>query len=219
MPDSLNLGGDGGNAFAFDTVGAQVTGRIVDLEEVQQTNMDDGQPSFWPDGKPRMMYRVTLATTLRDSGDPADDGRRSVYLRGSVKPESQSSLAAVIAAVRAATGGTDIKVGGTLTLQYVGDGQASQRGFNPPKQYAAAYEPPAVTLGGQQAAAPPQQQQAPMQPVTTQQPIVPAQTIAQPAAAPAVQQQTPEQVAALAALGITPEQLAALAAANAGQPA
>lgn len=214
MPDSIKLGGEGGNAFAFDTIGAQVAGQIIDLEEVQQTDLDSGQPSFWPDGKPKMMYRVTLATQLRDPADTADDGHRTIYLRGSVKAESQSSLAAVIGAVRQATGGQDLRVGGTLTLQYIADGQASQRGFNPPKKYAATYQAPAVTLGGtpqanawdgQQQAT---QQQPAVQTVQTALPTAPPQ---QPTAAAPAQ---PEVGAALAALGITPEQLAALAAQN-----
>lgn len=169
MATSLSLGGDGAGSFGFDQVGDTVTGVIRDLDEVQQTDMKTGQPAFWDDGKPKTMYRVTLATDLRDPGDASDDGTRSVYLRGSVKAESKSSLAAVLAAVRDATGGgRDLKVGGKLTLTFSGEGQPSQKGWNPPKQYTAAYEPPSISLGGDQVpeAAPPAQPAAASNPAT-----------------------------------------------------
>jgi len=141
-----DIAGDGGNAFSFDRIGDYVQGQVLGLEEMQQTDMTTGEPAFWQSGQPKMMYRVTLATALRDPADPADDGKRSIYLRGSRKPESKSSLAATIGAVQAATGAGALATGGTLTLQYIGDGQQTQRGFNPPKQYAASYLPPSVDL-------------------------------------------------------------------------
>jgi hypothetical protein len=140
---SLDLGG-GGNAFAFDNVGDSVTGKVLSLEEQQQTDMDSGKPAFWDNGAPKIMYRVEMQTELRK--DETDDGKRSVYLRGSRKPESKSSLAATLAAVRATTGGTNITQGGTLTLTYSGDGQAAKRGWNAPKQYTAAYTPGSTDL-------------------------------------------------------------------------
>jgi hypothetical protein len=164
-------GGEGGNAFSFDHVGAGVHGKIIAHEQVQQTDMQSGQPAFWPDGRPKMMDKITLQTSLRD--DQYDDGARSVYLRGSVKPESKSSLAAVLEAVRKSSAG-NLAIGGTLALQYVGDGQPSRVGFNAPKQYEASYEPPRVELAGA-----PQQQPAngyppPQQPPVQQQPPSPS---------------------------------------------
>jgi hypothetical protein len=134
---SIDLGG-GGNSFSFESPGDSVTGKVISLEEVQQTDMQTGQPAFWDNGQPKNMFRVELQTELQNDED--DDGKRSVYLKGSRKPESKSSLAAVLAAVRASTGSTAITAGGSLTLTYTGDGQASKRGFNPPKQYSAEYE-------------------------------------------------------------------------------
>lgn len=221
---TFDIGGEGGNSFTFDAIGDAVTGQILNLEEVQQTDMATGAPSFWEGGQPKMMYRVTLQTQLRDPQDPSDDGRRAVYLRGSRKPDSGSSLSAVVAAVRAATGGTQLATGATLTLTYVADGVAPQRGFNAPKHYQAQYVPPAMEIGDQA----PQQPaaQAPAAPPPAQQPAAPAAATQPPATTPAPAStppasggMTPEQQAALAAIGITPEQLAALAAANQGQPA
>lgn len=136
---SLNLGSDS-KSFAFDTIGATISGTIVTLEERQQTDMDDGAPAVWPDGRPKMQVVVTLKTT---------EGEQNVYLRGSKKPESCSSLAAVIAAVKAATGGSSIDEGAMLALTYIGDGEAPKRGYNAPKRYSAKYQAPSkgVDLG------------------------------------------------------------------------
>lgn len=143
--NAFDLGGEG-NSFAFDTIGASVTGRITDIEQVQQTDMQTGQPAVWDDGKPKMMVRVELQTEIRDT--PFDDGKRSVYLRGPRKPESKSSMAAVLAAVMAATGTRAIAPGGTLTLTYSGDGVPPRKGYSAPKQYEASYRAPLVDLGG-----------------------------------------------------------------------
>jgi len=195
MNDSWNIGGEGGNSFGFDRVGDSVSGKVLQLAEVQQTDMETGKPAFWEDGRPKMMYRVTLATALRDPADPADNGERSVYLRGSKKSESRSSLAAVLDAVRQATGGTSLQPNGTLTLTYTGDGEPSRRGYNAPKQYAAQYQAPAMELGGG----------APVQ----QQPAYQAPPVQQAAPAPAVPA-TPtgpsrEQIAAVIAAGVDPK--------------
>lgn len=217
MANSMDIGGGGSASFPFDQVGDTVTGTIRNLEEVQQTDMTTGEPSFWPDGKPKMMYRVTLDTDLRDPSDPTDDGERSIYLRGSKKPESQSSLAAVLNAVRQATGGTNLAVGGRLTLAYVGNGVASVRGHNPPKFYQAQYQAPSVNLDG---GAPAQQvpQQAPVQQVPQSGPQWPNQAPAPQWAQPAAQPASPAAAAAPVQLSggqqLTPETLAALAAAG-----
>lgn len=155
---SWDIGGDGGNSFAFDQIGASVTGTIEQMQEVQQTDLDSGEPRTFTSGQPMMMYRLTLRTTQRDATNPMDDGRRDVYLKGSRKAETQSSLAAVLQAVKLATGGTNLQPGATVTLTYIGDGQATSRGKNAPKLYTATYVPPAMNLGGpQQAHAAPQQ--------------------------------------------------------------
>lgn len=145
--NAFDLGGEG-NSFGFDTVGASVTGTIVDIEQIQQTDMQTGQPAVWDDGKPKMMVRVELQTDIRDT--PFDDGKRSVYLRGPRKPESKSSMAAVLAAVMAATGTRAIAPGGILTLTYTGDGVPPRKGYNAPKEYGASYKAPSVDLGGGQ---------------------------------------------------------------------
>ena len=206
---SIDLNAGGSASFSFDTPGDSVTGRVVNLEELQQTDLQTGQPKTFDNGQPMMMYRVELQTQQRDDAD--DDGVRSVYLKGSKKPEAQSSLSAVLAAVKAATGRFNLTVGGTLTLTYIGDGVAKNRGFNAPKLYSAQYVAPSVDLAGEQPAQAPAQpvyQQPPAQP-QYQQPPAPAQAApapapAAPAPAPAAAGPTPEQVAAIRAAGMDP---------------
>lgn len=142
---TISLGGEGGQSFAFSPIGASVTGKIIGGEEVQQSDIKTGDPSFWPDGRPKMMTRLTLQTQLRDSSD--DDGIRSVYLRGSVKSESKSIMAAVRDAAKAATGTYEIAIGGTITITYTGDGVKTHPAYDAPKQYEARYVAPTVSLG------------------------------------------------------------------------
>lgn len=188
---SFDLGG-GGNAFGFETPGDSVTGKITVIEEQQQTDMESGQPAFWENGQPKMMVRIELQTELRNPSDPSDDGKRSVYLKGSKKPESKSSMAAAIEAVKNSTGARTLQIGGTFSLTYSGDGVASRRGYNPPKQYEATYQPPSVDLMGDQPAeatpAAPQQPAPQVQQPAPQQ--APAPTPAPQGTAPAM---TPEQ--------------------------
>ena len=226
---TFNLGGEGGNSFAFERIGDQVTGQVIDLAEVQQTDIETGEPKSFCNGQPMMMYRVTLATQLRNPSDPTDNGQRSVYLKGSRKAESQSSLAAVLGAVQQATGTTNIATGGTLTLSYIGDGPQANRAFNPPKLYAASYTAPVMALNAvasapqyapqmtpaqqfdqqvaqqgpppQWAVPAPQQQQPQYAQAPAPQYTPPAPA---PAPAPAPGQPTPEQVAAVRAAGLDP---------------
>lgn len=192
----MTLGGEGGNAFPFDTVGDTVTGTVVALEQQQQTDMDSGEPSWWDDAKtrPKLMYAVTLQTALRD--DAADDGMRTVYLRGSTKPESKSSLSAVRAAVKAVTGSYDIQFNGKLTLTFAGSEPAAQRGFSPRKLYAASYEAPSISLDPTPAAAPAPTASAPAG-------ITPEQLAAMQAmSAPAAAWDSDPRVGQLRAMGI-----------------
>jgi hypothetical protein len=127
--------GGGGKSFPFDKIGDTVTGQVISPPEVrQQTDMKTGEPKFWPNGQPQIMYMVQLQTALQDPQDPFDDGVRAVFLKW-------KSLDAVRAAIRA-SGAKTIEVGGTLTLTYSGDDIANaKRGNVPPKLWAARYIP------------------------------------------------------------------------------
>ena len=204
---SIDLASGGSASFPFQNIGDSVTGKILNLEELQQTDLQTGEVKTFTNGQPMMMYRVELQTNLRDG--EMDDGVRSVYLKGSKKPESQSSLAAVLQAVLTATGRAALTVGGTLTLTYTGDGVAKGRGFSAPKQYSAQYAAPSVSLDPQPAAA----SQAPAPAAPT--PAAPASPWGnQPAAPQAPAPATPAAPAPAAPSGLTPEQIAALKAAG-----
>ncbi len=147
-PSALLMGG-GTRSAKFEAVGDAVRGEILNVETKQQTDLD-GNPKTWDNGDPRWQVAVTRQTDERDATDPDDDGKRAVYLKGSNKYASTSK--AVADAVRSA-GATKLEQGGTLALQYVGDGEATKRGFSPPKLYQAAYKAPVAgvdlsALGG-----------------------------------------------------------------------
>lgn len=142
-PMSLLMGG-GVRSATFDNVGDRVSGEITAVETTQQTDPQTGAPKTWDDGSPRWQIVVTIQTGERI--DDEDDGRRKLYIKGSMKYASTQK--AVVDAVKAA-GAKTLEVGGTLALAYTGDGERTNRAFNPPKLYQAAYKPPVagVDLG------------------------------------------------------------------------
>jgi hypothetical protein len=180
----MDLGGST-NSFSFDHPGAKVEGTVIEVGEQQQTDLDTGEPAFWQSGQPKMLIKVVLQTELKDS--PTDDGKRSIYLKGSRKPESKSSLAAVIGALMAATGGTELEPGGKLSLEYVGDGEKTNRAFNAPKQYRATYAAPSVNLGGP----PPPTVQEPETSPAQSAPLRPSEAVSSPSGPSGVQGATP----------------------------
>lgn len=238
MTDGFDLGGSGGNSFSFGMPGSQpgafVRGIVLDMKEVQKTTYSPGggagAPEFWDNGDPKMQYRVTLQTEIRDPLNPSDDGKRDVYLDGrrAVNDNgTKSKLCAVLDAVREVTGGTQLQRGGTLTLQWVsGMGVTGD-----PRNYAAWYEATTMPIaaaapaGVQPAAAPPAAAApvAPPQPgpvvnqgpppewaappVQSAAPTTPPPAGPPPAAPPAASapaQHSPETIAALRAAGIDP---------------
>lgn len=148
MSDEINdfLMGGTGKAFDFGAIGDTVKGVIVDMKKRQQTDFQTGAPLFWNDGSPKMMLMISLQTDIQDSED--DEGIRNVYLRGgnftALKGKGTSSLVAVKDAVKKS--GKPIEIGGTLTLQYSGEGPAPAKGMNPSKLYTASYQPPSYSV-------------------------------------------------------------------------
>jgi len=135
-PDEFLLSA-GIRSASFQAIGDAVVGFITRQPDVQQQrDFNTGQPKFWSDGNPMMQLRVVLMTEQRDPEDPEDSGERAVYIRGNMQK-------AVAQAVRQA-GAKGLEAGGKLLIKYSGDGEATQRGFNPPKLYQARYRPPAA---------------------------------------------------------------------------
>ncbi|GII63564.1 hypothetical protein Skr01_36490 [Sphaerisporangium krabiense] len=197
------LMGGGIAAAKFDVVGTTVSGQITQSPRVeQQKDLNTGEPKFWNDGKPMQQLLVTVQTTLRDPEVDDDNGERTFYIKAKM-------LAAVREAVRRA-GAKGLEVGGTLAITYTGDGEATKRGFNPPKLYSATYTPPSAAAandflnGGQ----------APAAAVDNRYNVLDQQQAAQqaaPAPAPAPAPADVDAGALQAALAsLTPEQRAAL---------
>ncbi|MFD4936313.1 hypothetical protein [Streptomyces virginiae] len=182
--DDFLMGGGGAPSAKFPTPGTTVTGRITERPTVeQQRDIKDGTPKFWSDGNPMNQLVITVQTDQRDHEIDEDDGRRRLFVKGQLKN-------AVADAVRAA-GARGLEVGGILTVTYTHDGQATQRGFSPPKQYTAQYiAAPAAELHTPDPGIAPQQY-AP--------PVAPAPQYAAPAAAAPPQQLANPAVAALVA--------------------
>ena len=138
--------GESGKAFEFGAIGDTVKGVITDMKKRQQTDFQTGQPAFWANGDPKMMLMVSLQTEIQDTED--DEGIRNVYLRGgnytALKGKGTASLVAVKDAVKKS--GKPIEIGGTLTLQYSGEGPAPAKGMNPAKLYTAHYQPPTYSV-------------------------------------------------------------------------
>jgi len=143
MTDATDFLLGGGSASAkFDEVGDTVTGTIAVTPEVRdQTDIQTGRVLTWDNGDVRKQLVITLDTSERRSDDPDDDGRRSIYVKGSKRPGSQSLHDAVATAVRNA-GASGLQIGGTLTVKFIGEEPSQTRGFNPRKLYEASYQPP-----------------------------------------------------------------------------
>ena len=166
--NDILMGGGGAPTAKFPTIGTVHKGTIVDSTTSQQTDIDQN-PKFWPNGDKMMQAIITIQTDERDPDIDDDDGKRRLFVKGQMQT-------AVREAVKAA-GCKGIAHGGTLAVQYSGDGTPSKPGLSAPKQYTAAYRAPEPTadanalLGDTAPAAAP-----------TAQPAAPAAP--QPAAAP-----------------------------------
>lgn len=148
MSDGLDLGGEGGRSFQFRNPGDEVTGVIITIDRnLKQTDLTTGAVKTFDNGEPMLMHRVTLQTELRNGiglkdFDPAlqdDDGVRSVYLKGSRKPETKTTTSAVLGAAQVATRAGTILPGGRLSLRFdAEEGPVGKRR----KLYSATYAPP-----------------------------------------------------------------------------
>jgi hypothetical protein len=113
-------------SFAGAPVGATVTGKVIEAPSlVQSRDIKTHEPSFWPDGNPKMSVVTKLALT---SGE-----ERGLW---AAKPSAMYN--AIGEAQKAA--GALIKVGGTLTITFTGEKPIE--GLTPQKLYTVTYVPP-----------------------------------------------------------------------------
>jgi hypothetical protein len=127
----------GAKSCKFEHLGDTWIGTIVDQPTAKQmTKYQSDELDYWPSGDPKMQIVVTLQTEARDPANPADDGRRVLF----IPPRMMTPVREAI--VR--SGAKGLAIGGRLAVKWVsGTGQ----GEGNPKQYAAEYEPPQVEMG------------------------------------------------------------------------
>lgn len=151
----------GAPAAQFKAVGAVVRGTILSAQMAQQRDMQSGKLAFWDDGNPKTQILIVLQTTERSDEIEDDTGQRMLYVK---KPSN------MLAAIAKALGPVKLSqaIGGELAIKYIGDGEPTKRGYNPPKKFAARFTPTTGTTQGQSQPPPaqPRQQQAapPQQP-------------------------------------------------------
>ena len=115
----------------FEEVGTEVSGVIVDAAIGQQTDIDGSFKTF-DSGEIRPQLVITLQTDEHEDED--DDGLRKLYVKGfMVKPFRNEMKRNRVPGVRP---------GGILTVTYTGDGEVTKKGYNAPKLFDVAYEPP-----------------------------------------------------------------------------
>lgn len=118
----------------FIEIGTVHEGTIAGLNVQQARVFGKQELAFWPDGQPKMQAVVTIRTQERDESIENDNGVRRLYV------SSKGMKDAIAAAIKKA-GADGLAVGGTLGIKYVRNGEG-QNAANPPKVYAAKYEPP-----------------------------------------------------------------------------
>lgn len=130
---ALDLLAGGGSSAKFSTIGEVHKGEVVSAVRTQQTDFDTGLPKSWDNGDPMWQVVITLQTAERDADDATDDGIRKIYAKGEMLKAIQRGLKEA---------GATLEVGGTLAIEYTGDGEAKKRGMSPPKLYRAQYKAP-----------------------------------------------------------------------------
>lgn len=138
MPNEYDLGDTiAGNSIKFEAIGDRVRGTILDVDRRQDTDFTTREPSYWPDGREKMVTVVALEV---------DGERRTLYARGGNYNVGEGSGVAleraIVDAVVKATGGTRIAAGGELVIERTGTAEPTQRGYRPAALYTAAYAAP-----------------------------------------------------------------------------
>jgi len=119
-------------AAKFEKIGDAYKGRIVSIEERQQTDTKNTL-LFFSNGQPRMQWVIGLEMANGETAALYAKGGRYKAEEGS----GESMLNAIGMAVRAA-GATGVDVGAELAVAYTGRA-APQPGLSPAKLYTAQY--------------------------------------------------------------------------------
>ena|SRR5215471_7572228 len=126
---------------SFKELGRTYEG-VIEAKKMEQARdiKDRNKLLFWDDGQPKKQAVFTLRTEERDPKVENDDGRRRLFIG------SKGQKEAMQAALKAANVRT-VAIGGTIKIQYVADGEATNPGLDPPKIFRAKYTPPAEDFG------------------------------------------------------------------------
>lgn len=112
------------------TKGVARGGVVLSKAMTQRTNMQSGQPEYWPNGQAKMQLAVVLQTAER--ADPQDDGKRTLYVKSHM-------VKAVKTALQTA-GVADLEIGGLLLVAWIDDQASKTPGFGAAKLFAAQYQ-------------------------------------------------------------------------------
>ena len=144
------LSGGGAPGLTFPELGSEASGRIVDVAQIQGRNFDDQSKLQWwnrPDGpatgdpadEPKMIFVVTLATSLRDFG-PDDDGVRTLWCRSNLHTAVKVAIHKGLKKTRGIL--DEELIGGKLRVQFYALGDPPKKGAKPPKLFRAEFTPP-----------------------------------------------------------------------------
>lgn len=123
----------------FEQLGDKHRGRIVGLDERQQTDISN-QPLTFKDGSPRMMHVISIEKANGDVVNLFAKGGNFTAATG----EGASMRTAIGLAVRAA-GASSLDMGGDLAVAHTGLSEAKP-GQSPAKLYRSEYKPPAASI-------------------------------------------------------------------------
>ena len=171
---------------------------IVDSDVQQQTNLTDGSPAFYRDGRPKFVMKVPA---LLASGPTPEfpEGKGTWYCSGQAREELRRAMAEAGAPEGAPEAGAAISV--TLVARK----PSRQPGFNPSNQVQVVYRRPPGAPAVETPSPAPEAQQAPAAtpeqvPAQPQQPAQPAPVNAAPPQPIGTDTLTDEQKAFLATL-------------------
>lgn len=150
MSDSLNLSDleGGSKSWKPESLGDKISGTIISVKRIQQTDFTTGAPLEWSDGSPRLQTVIEIQTDLEETSD--DDGVRSVFLKGgrnfeAAEGSGQSGEVALADAAKA-VGATSIDEHGQLAVVFSGRSKPTTRGYQPAKLYTMQYKAPASSV-------------------------------------------------------------------------
>jgi hypothetical protein len=122
----------------FEAVGDKHVGRIINIEQRQQTDPKTGLVKCFSSGDPMMQWVITIEKETGETGTLYAKGGRYQIASG----VGQSMQAAIAQAIKEGKANS-LDVGAQLAVAWTGEGKASGPGMNPPKLYTAQYQPPA----------------------------------------------------------------------------